>query len=244
MTQALERTVVLLDVDRTILNTEQFVECLLATLQAQGVSPTICSELREESIQNQGNAFDIVTEVRARMDTHGHGSSSDLVKAIRSTYTVAELEQLLMAPGALDLLATLHAGSARVMYLTAGGVETQTLKFELISAITNRHDLPSFPYAIIHVDEQRKTILAKEWYSADMQSFDLAKVRSFCSATFNIDNDTFEAVERVVVIDDKEQNVADVSSLSVQGILCERAEFPDAPGARQSLAAIARSLMA
>ena len=218
----------MIDIDRCMLNSDYFFGLVMEQLNKAGVADEVVQAVQSAETQEKGNAFDYLAQVRALSDTI-EISPEILAQSILSSYDIAALGQAIFADGAVEFLQALQRSDAHMMFVTAGGEQTQRLKLVVIAALlepllsTSAH----IPWIIIDDSQQRKTQLAAEVYDSASQRFDMRSLLSYAKASHGLEDvDELTGITNVLVVDDKTQNVTDTGVTGVQGVLVVRAERP------------------
>ena len=223
-----EGLLALIDVDRCVLNTEYFFKMSIATIETMGVSSDTINEVITLEAQNRGNAFDFIAELEQRCPELELSVSHIMEKMLAQYSDIKAFRSKILANGALEFIETVRHTGAQGIFLTAGGIKTQTLKLTVVTVLLGRE--AALPWIIIRNSDQRKTELALEAYDENTHLFDYATLLRYAVASSGVKQLESARVDDVMVFDDKVQNVRPVGSSHVTGILIQRAEFPSDEG--------------
>jgi hypothetical protein len=237
-----EDLVVLVDVDRCIMNSQYVFNRMLDALRNLGVPEDLLDEVVAKEKENRGNAFDYLAEVDVATPDIPI-SPEALVNEILKDFDIQKLIDKVFASEAVELLKSLIVTKSRTLLVTAGGEKTQTAKLILIDKLVEYmygHDA-MLPWMIIDDSNQRKAQLGVEAYDEDTRQFSFEKLRTHAK----LHSDDYpelsaDQIRHVVVIDDKIENVTtnDIDNRNVTGVLVVRAELPDDGEDRTSLGEI------
>lgn len=222
---------VLLDMDRTLLDTDQWVDCLYAAFSLSDSEKTV-EERRER--QRRGAGYDLFRELHERYGRRlpgshrgGHEMAEVVANRIEALYPAVDLERSLV-PDVRELLAKLEHQAVPYAIMTKGGEASQLCKLLVLRAILSR----PLPAVIIPDDAPPKaaTVL-RDWHDDHTGQF---LVPPDYTST-----DSAVRAHKVAVLDDKPENIA-ASHPSVYGVLIGRAD--NMLSGAVSLAQFARTL--
>lgn len=218
------RVVALIDVDRTLIKSDYVFGVAMHAARQLGLDEATEAELMRREQENQGNAFDYLAELSRLAPSIDHSKIVERILADYEGVNASELMSNVFAPGAFDLLDVVHETSTRGMLLTAGGVETQTMKLQLVEKLLEHMGMKMFPWVIVDDSQQEKTALAASVYDADRQEFDFVAMARLGKASSGVEMPAATDVEWVYVFDDKTSNTAPTHCDAVVGVLVDRAE--------------------
>lgn len=240
---------VLLDVDRTILNSTTFVEdYVYGTLRSHYIAAVpdvtedaaqrVIDSVSQEERANRGKAFDYLAVYGEFMVARG---------AVLPTYqTIAreiltnnrgedgrirqEFIQRILVPGTLELIQAIDA-SAPWGFLTTGGQQTQRLKLEILAAILEQ-ECRVRSLGLVLSSEQKAHMVETVWYDETLAAYHIPRDLSPQPL----------AAQRITLIDDKPKNLMHTAS-TITTHLVHAAELDPQPadeghGPRRTLAEI------
>lgn len=238
-----------LDLDRTILNSTKFFEAYIMPAvrtyyqrRDSGNVGGLMESIRRLEADARGKAFDFIAMLNETAPSFNLSplNISVLAQQLYEQHWGNEQQQQafvddIFADGALDLIDALEEepGSAWAFY-TTGGVQTQTLKMQIVGAILREKRGIENVHAQIIASEHKAHDIAL-WYDEATGNFAIPHELTT----------TVMAARQVRLIDDKAvnlqvDNVVSSAGNSMELILAKRAETPDAGG--ESLAEIAHRI--
>lgn len=217
--------VALIDVDRTILNTDTVFDIIVDALRQGGVDSKVLESVAARGKQAKEQAFDYLTAI-SKLAPGIHIEPAVIVDRIGSEYDAESLIEKVIAPGAVDMIRALKDVGAYTLLLTAGGEATQKTKLLLLETVFSKLARPIQlpPWAIIDSSKQYKTQLAEEAYNEELKIFSLDTLLSHALDSNCIESSVTGA-EQVLVVDDKLCNVTSVGTSRITGILVQPAEL-------------------
>lgn len=233
---------VLVDVDRTLLNTDAFSQIIYKIVNEIGVGQEVIDQVAKEQASAYGQAFDYIARLSQLVPELTPGGMHGIVldyMADRYLDSKTGLWQgafidRIMADGASELIDGLHGSLQHQPVLcTSGGVDTQKLKLEILRGVMG-YDIP---WIVVGVSQQRKAHMVSMYYDGARGVFDLESYANAAQASQGIhDNPALANITRVEVIDDKLSNTSDIRTRSpVRGWLVQVAESDATDSSRYSL---------
>lgn len=182
---------VVLDLDRTLLDTTKLVLLVAQILNALGVSKVELAKIYAHIRQQDGNQFDYNVYMREVLgDETVNAMIDQLTKQLESGDIDASE---LFYDGVAETFDALDTAGIPYGIVTAGGEETQTLKLTLLRAVFKRN----IPARI--VASTGKAMLAQEgWYVPNQSEFIVPKDLSAGDSV---------VAQRIAVVDDKPENL-------------------------------------
>ncbi len=190
-----EDTLVVIDVDRTLFETNLFSEAVFTILDRQGMKEDarVLGEIVEH---NTGNTFDLMREVEK---LGMYPSADDLVVAVNG--------RPFLYVGVDELLNVLGKSGIATMILTYGGLSGQRLKLEIISRELESKGL-SLPPSIITQESRKAEWIDTAWERAENGRFIVPEgVPGLSGRSFS----------RIVILDDKTSNL-ETSNDGIEGV--------------------------
>lgn len=213
----MSRELVVLDIDRTLINTtnlsDMIIQPIAAVLQ---LSDTQIAMMLAAISEREGKVFDYLKWLPKAMELDSHqlkllDDADALTHAILQFYAadgvlaVQFIEKILI-PGAPELLKAVKESGSKVLLLTAGGKVLQSIKVALVQAMTRQvtGDV-GVTDAIIISTHVAKAELINTCFTADGFSIDLLCDEALVSTITNPHD--YAHIEHVTIVDDKYANL-------------------------------------
>ncbi len=184
-------TFVVLDLDRTLLDSPKLVSSIAPLFGEAGVPILQQAALYAHIRTQDGNQFDYVSYLRKEL---GDTIVNRVVDMVRTKLETGELyASELFFDGVQELFEVLDGRGVPHAIFTAGGDETQQLKLELLEAAFGKH----VPAKI--VDHARKAhVIQSEWFDTTEQMYTIPT--ELC-------REGSVQAKRIVLLDDKPENL-------------------------------------
>jgi hypothetical protein len=205
MTRVVEEFVVL-DLDRTLLNTTEVALLVLAGLVSQGVSEKQIKQAIAYMETQSGKSFYLFDYIAQEFPDVN--PSKLAAKLLFDEVLVRKVRTNLLCAGANELIEELNLQTIPHMILTYGEQDYQQFKVSLFRKLVNKsaEQLP----ALITQSENKTEWIVKNWFEL---SHDYAKILG------TVAGEEIQA-RRVIIIDDKLQNII-TSHEHVHGLLVD-----------------------
>lgn len=239
-------SLLLLDVDRTILRSEAFSRYVYQALLELGVPEAVLERVAGEQEQSVSNAYDYIGRItELAPEGLSAGLVDDVVTEIAASHqpdgewSEAFCRDVLVS-GASELIAAAQTEHRQVVLCTSGGEKTQRIKLAIVLSLLQA----KLPWVIVAPDQQRKAAIVAGVYDARFQVFNIKRYVDQATAAGGFDDwSSFDNIRRIDVIDDKLANIEGVASgVPVYGWLAEAAELPPDGRNRRNLTDIASQL--
>lgn len=202
---------IVLDLDRTLLNTDALMDLLFEQLsQTDGTNTEEVQAAKNVSYAHKGKSFDVTTLID---DRFGDGTFERLHQQIIAMAHDVDMRKRLLYAGASDLIETLESAGSYYSILTHGSQEFQSDKLRLLGALTDRLEPPFNAYITTETNKA-------EWINRQWQRD---------RARFMVPNDVYRqrsvAAQSIIVIDDKRTNL-ETTNEHIKGILVDNDTHP------------------
>jgi len=194
---------VVFDLDRTLIDTNAFVEVIWRALPKLGMPGRDIEALKEEELSRRGEQFDLISEIAERVSkSHSKEQLAALLVEAAESWTIVYGE-------VAGLLGDLKQYDVPMAIMTYGGELSQQIKLQILAEdLKDEHLMP--PVLIVDHNEKAKWIdqnatIARE--GGRIVPFELSG------------GDTIIA-DKIVIIDDKQPNL-DVDADDIEGILID-----------------------
>lgn len=191
----LDDILVIIDVDRTLLETNLYSEAIFTILARQGMSAD-AARLDELVEHGTGNNFDLMEQVEKLGIFPGADEIIDAVNGRSFLY-----------PGVDRLLGELEASGIAAMILTYGGLNGQRVKLEIIRRELEEKGL-SLPPSVITQEQYKAEWVDTKWEKTKDGQFLVPK---------GIDGLSGRSFRRIIILDDKTSNL-ETSNGDIEGI--------------------------
>lgn len=209
---------IVLDIDRTILNTTNFSAAMVAPLKEElNLSAPQLERMQEIIQRHEGQVFNYLTWLADEADLNPQqlsllADADRLSQAILGSYTddneelSAAFIKRVLVPGVPELVRAIEQTDAQLLLLTAGGTVLQSIKVVLMQRVAQQLALTSQPPdAVIVPAATAKAELIETSFTGD--NFSLEPLRQQATVFAIADPDVYSSVTHATIIDDKYSNL-------------------------------------
>ena len=223
-------TLVVLDMDRTLLKSNRFVDVVFDSLRTVNPEKTsVIDRVQREERANRGAAYDYLAALeQGGLQIDGTMLASEILQNAESTEGLAED---LLAPDAIAAIDEINRRkNLSAIIMTAGGRETQALKIEVVNGLIAKLSQSKCALPAVVVDDSVvKAAIVGELFDGESGDFSIEKLVDQQAKMFSdIDGATYGAIEHVIVIDDKPKNVESRDE-RVRGVVVSPLETSERP---------------
>ncbi len=207
----LVETFVIIDLDRTLLNTDAWVNLVYLQLQKRGITPEQARHELDFTMQQTGTSFSLLEHIER---TRGKVLLNDVMNDILLIAQNGELDpdELLYA-GTAQLLNVLEARNVPFAILTYGNELDQTFKLDIVRALLGRNS--DQLHGVVTDEPKKAAWIVRSWTDVTTQRgvgipISIAKIEGLRASC-------------IVILDDKKQNL-EPSADFIKGILVDNSQ--------------------
>ncbi len=188
------------DLDRTLLNTNAFVEHIRQLLPDVGMTPNDIEQLSKNELLRRGQEFDLIGEIFRKV---GESFSADEL----ADHIVERVDgAALLYDGVRDIFIDLKQYDVPAAIMTFGGQLSQRIKLRLLAkALTNEELMP--PALIVRHQEKARWLASNTVLSQEGRIL-----------PYELSGNKHLIAEEIIVLDDKQSNL-ETDAEAIRGIL-------------------------